>query len=219
MGTSIKLQGIIFDLDGTLANTLPVCFTAFKAALHKFTGHQYTNQEIAAYFGASEEGVIKQMVQSQWQECFQAYLEEYEKAHITCEQPFPGILTALKLCQENNITLGVVTGKGKSGTDISLKYLNLLDYFDIVETGSIDGGIKPLSINKVLKKWNISPEKAAYIGDSPSDIIDAKEVGVMALGAAWAETASFEKLQEKSPLATFRTVESLLDWIRLNGKT
>jgi hypothetical protein len=49
----------------------------------KGLGDEGLNQEIAAYFGASEEGVIKQMVQLQWQECFQAYLEEYEKAHIT----------------------------------------------------------------------------------------------------------------------------------------
>ncbi len=42
----------------------------------------------------------------------------------------------------------------------------------------------------------------------------AKEVGVMPLAAAWAETSSFERLNEMAPVVTFRTVDSFIDWIR-----
>lgn len=209
-----QLKGIIFDLDGTLGNTLPVVFAAFQRALEKFSLRQYTNEEIAAYFGASEEGIIQQIVRSQWQDCLQSYLYEYEKAHAICDRPFPGIEAALNLCKQQNIALAVVTGKGLYSTAISLRCMGLVDCFDIVETGSADGAIKPLSIRNVLTRWNISPQYVAYVGDAPYDMQAAKEVGVMPLGAAWAETTSFKLLDEMSPVATFRSVENFIDWIR-----
>jgi phosphoglycolate phosphatase-like HAD superfamily hydrolase len=214
----IKLKGIIFDLDGTLGNTLPVCFAAFQAAFQKYAPRQYTNEEIATYFGPSEEGVIEKIVGSQWEPAFKVYLETYEKAHTICDQPFPGIEAALNLCQENNIALAVVTGKGELSADISLRYLNLIDYFDIVVTGSNEGGIKPFAIKTVLERWRVASECVAYVGDSPSDMTDAKEAGVIPLAAAWAETSSFERLQQMSPAAIFRTVESLIDWIWMHSQ-
>jgi pyrophosphatase PpaX len=43
MKTSLNLQGIIFDLDGTLGNTLPICFTAFKSAFLKYLNRNFTD--------------------------------------------------------------------------------------------------------------------------------------------------------------------------------
>jgi pyrophosphatase PpaX len=218
MNASIKLKGIIFDLDGTLGNTLPICFAAFRQAFRAFVNRHYTDEEITALFGPSEEGVIQRVVESQWQACLQTYLEEYEKAHVTCDKPFSGIEQALILCQQKNLPLAIVTGKGKHSAAISLRYLGLEDYFDFIETGSPDGGIKPLAIQTILTKWSILPQHVAYVGDSVHDMRDAKEVGVIPLGAAWAETASFEQLHAMAPVATFRTVESFIDWIHIHGE-
>lgn len=218
MNAAIKLKGIIFDLDGTLGNTLPVCFAAFRQAFQTFVNRRYTDEEIAGLFGPSEEGVIQRVVESQWQACLEAYLDEYEKVHVICDKPFLGIEQALTLCQQKNISLAIVTGKGKHSAAISLRYLGLANYFDFVETGSADGGIKPLAIQSVLTKWSILPQHVAYVGDSVHDIRDAKEVGVIPLGAAWADTASFELLNEMTPVATFRTVESFIDWIHIHGQ-
>jgi len=47
----MRLDGMIFDLDGTLTDTFPVCFVAFREALQAFTGRSYTDEEIVARFG------------------------------------------------------------------------------------------------------------------------------------------------------------------------
>ncbi len=210
---AIKLKGIIFDLDGTLGNTLPVCFAAFRRALQQFSSGDYTNDEIAALFGPSEEGIIQRVVHSQWEACLQTYLIEYEKAHSLCAQPFAGIEAALSLCKHNQIALAIVTGKGQYSTAISLRYMGLADYFEIVETGCAEGAIKTVSIQNVLTQWNLLPQNVAYVGDSPYDMSAAKQVGVIPLAAAWAETTSVESLNQMAPAATFSTVESLIDWI------
>ncbi len=217
MNQNIKLKGLIFDLDGTLANTLPVCFTAFRQTFLKYLNANLTDEEISSHFGLNEEGIIRQLVGSEWQACLQMYMDEYEKAHIICDKPFSGIETVLNYCQRQNIALAIVTGKGKGSAAISLRYLGLEDYFDIMETGSADGGIKPFGIKNVLKKWNILPKEVAYLGDSPSDITDAKKVGVVPLAAAWAESASFERLEAMAPWAIFHTVDNFLDWFYINS--
>lgn len=214
MTADIKLKGIIFDLDGTIGNTLPICFTAFRYALHKFLGRHYTDQEIAALFGPSEEGIIEQLVPERSLACLQAYLDEYERAHALLREPFPGLETALDLIKQSGTTLAIVTGKGEHSAAISLRALSLADYFDIVIPGSASGAIKPLAIESVLTKWNLLPQQVAYVGDSAYDMQAAKEVGVIALGAAWAETSSYEHLDAMAPVATFRTVESFINWIR-----
>ena len=58
----MRLHGVIFDLDGTLGDTLPACFVAFRRALEGFSAREYTDAEIAALFGPSEEGMIQRLV-------------------------------------------------------------------------------------------------------------------------------------------------------------
>ena len=53
------LRGVIFDLDGTLADTLPVCYAAFRAAFHRYVPERtFSDAEITSFFGPNEEGVI-----------------------------------------------------------------------------------------------------------------------------------------------------------------
>jgi pyrophosphatase PpaX len=213
MESMTRLKGIIFDLDGTLANTLPVCFIAFRQVFCKYLNKNLTDAEISTYFGPSEEGIFQRLVPQAWPECLNMYLSKYLKAHKICDRPFPGIETVLNYCQQHNIVTAIVTGKGRGSADISLEYLNLNNYFEIVETGSVNGGVKPVAIEHVLKQWNFASEDVAYVGDAASDIADAKAVGVVPLAAAWADTASIEKLTAMAPVEIFRSVESFSEWL------
>ena len=213
METAIRLKGIIFDLDGTLGNTLPICFTAFRHAFERFTGRDYSEREISTFFGPSEEGIIERVVPNQSTACLLAYLGEYERSHANLREPFPGIRDALNLLRQRGMALAVVTGKGERSAAISLQYLGLADYFDWVVTGSSQGAIKPLAIEKVLTNWKLLPEQVAYVGDSAYDMEAAIDVGVIPLLAAWAETSNYQDFSETDPLATFSTLESFIDWI------
>lgn len=212
----MRLEGVIFDLDGTLGDTLPVCFAAFRRALKGFSSRYYTDDQIAALFGPSEEGMIQRLVPDQWQACLQVYLAAYEEESQRSAKLFPDIETALRLLKNRGLALAIVTGKGAHSAAITLSHLGLTEHFDIVETGSAEGGVKPQAIRKVLAKWDALSRHVAYVGDAPSDLEAAREAGVVALGAAWAPTASVQELSALAPLETFRSVESFIEWIEKN---
>jgi phosphoglycolate phosphatase-like HAD superfamily hydrolase len=96
---------------------------------------------------------------------------------------------------------------------MTLKHLDLADSFDVVETGSPGGSVKPAAIRKVLVRWGAMPRQVAYVGDAPTDMEAAREAGVIPLAAAWLPTARPEALRAVSPAETFLTLQAFIHWI------
>lgn len=210
----MKIKGFIFDLDGTLINSLPVVFTSFSNTLVKFIGREYSPKELSALFGPSEEGIFKKLFPDSWEESLQFYLDEYDRIHAQYAEPFPGVLEALSLLQERNMRLAIVSGKGPGSMEISLKHSGLKHFFEVIISGSEHKASKPEHIQQVLKQWNYSPEDVAYVGDIAYDVKAAKEVGVLPISAIWAETAQVQKVLDMNPSFAFKKVESFIEWIK-----
>jgi pyrophosphatase PpaX len=212
----LKIEAFIFDLDGTLGNTLPVCYAAFQHVFAEYLGQHYSDPEVAALFGPSEEGIFQNLVPDRWESCMQSYLEAYERVHGDYAGPFPGLEQALALLQERGVPMAIVTGKGASSAAISLKHLGIAHYFEMIEAGSAGGAVKPQAMAKVLAHWGVAAQHVACVGDAPSDVRAAKKVGAIPLGAAWAETTNLARLSAEEPLTIFQHVEDFIAWIERN---
>ncbi len=212
----MTLKTIIFDLDGTVADTLALCIMAFKKSVEPYLNREIDAEEILSNFGPSEEGTFKKLVPGYEIACTKAYLEYYEKLHYLYPEPFSGIVEILELLKEKNIQLAMVTGKGNGSAVISLEKLGLASYFEILETGSPLGPDKVNGIRRVLKKVNADLSSSLYIGDALSDIKYCKEVGIPIAAVSWATTADREKLEKANPDYLFETVEEFHDWLIIN---
>ena len=210
------LKGFLFDLDGTLANTLPLCITVYQQTFKHFTGRDYTKDEITSYFGLTEAGICQRVIPEHWQEGLAYYHQQYEQQHDGCRTPFPGIEDSLKLLKERGVKLAVVTGKGEHTADLTLKYLSLTNYFDYVEAGKEDAVVKATAMHTILNAWQMNAHDAAYIGDSASDVEQSAQAGVLPLAAEWAETATIYLLKAAQPYASFKTVEAFNTWLQQN---
>jgi phosphoglycolate phosphatase-like HAD superfamily hydrolase len=214
----MHLKGIIFDLDGTLADTLPVCIAAFRATILAFTGREYSDAEVNALFGPNEEGILRRVVPAdRWEASVEEYVRQYEAHHARCSAPFEGVLPLLDTLREHGVRVAIVTGKGPRSAEVSLRRLGLGVHFDTVATGSPEGSIKPEAIRKIVASWGVEPSETAtriaYVGDSPSDMNDARKAGVIPIAAAWASTADPAMLAAREPAALFRTVDEFTRWI------
>lgn len=209
----MKLKGFIFDLDGTLINSLPVVRTSFSRTLLKFSGREYSDKELSSLFGPTEEGIFKRLFPDLWRESLQFYLDEYDRLHVPYAEPFPGVIKALNLLQKRKIKLALVSGKGAGSMEISLKHSGLKHFFEMIITGSEDRASKPEHIRQILKLWNFPPSKVAYVGDIAYDVQAAREAGVIPISALWAETAQAQKVLAENPAYAFDKVESFVEWI------
>jgi pyrophosphatase PpaX len=215
----MRLRGMIFDMDGTLCDTLPLCIGAFQHVFSELLGQSYSTEEVLAMFGPSEEGMIRRLIPEGYEPVVAEFLAEYDRLHEGRRIAFPGIERALELLRERGIVLGVVTGKGADSAAISFRHLGTEGYFDVVQAGSIEGGVKPESIRVVLARWGLPPGEVAYVGDSPSDMADAIEVGVIPLGAGWARWPTATPpptVQDPAccgAAVTFESVERFCEWI------
>lgn len=209
----MKFKTIIFDLDGTIADTLPLCIAAFKKSIEPLLQAEISEQEIIATFGPSEEGTIRKLIPAYEKEGVKAYLHHYEQLHHTCPVPFPGIKELLEFLKARQVQLSMVTGKGIHSTRISLKRFGLEQYFETMETGSPDGPNKVNGIRRVLSRLDASTNESLYVGDAPSDILYCKEIGIPIAAAAWATTANAKELEMLNPEWVFYSVEEFKSWI------
>jgi pyrophosphatase PpaX len=184
----IIIKAVIFDFDGTLADTLPVCFLAFDAVFREFDNREVTTEEIKAMFGPSETGIIRENLKNNnYDEAIELYYDIYRERHRNIVQNNEEINTLIRQLKTNGYKLGIVTGKARRSLDISLDCLGLNNIFDVIITGDDVEFPKPHpeGIYKALEHLNVSHKEAVFLGDSDADIMAGKQANVYTIGVQW----------------------------------
>jgi pyrophosphatase PpaX len=209
----MSLRGVIFDLDGTLGDTLPATLAAFRTIFLRRLGVEYSDREIRALFGPDELGVFMRLIPDAAEAATAEFLSEYERCHAGLSGPFEGIAQLLDTLAARKVACAVVTGKGAESAELSLRLLGLERYFPIVEAGSLHGAVKPAAMRRVLEHWGYEPDAVAGIGDHPSDVRAARANGMIALGAGWARGTDVQALHTELPEAVFPLVSDAHAWL------
>jgi phosphoglycolate phosphatase-like HAD superfamily hydrolase len=213
----MPIRALIFDLDGTLADTLRVCIQAYQHTFEKYLPQYVPADEIEAHFGRSEEGILKSFLPDHDQEeILSDYIVHYKRLHRPLQQPFPGIMAVLDLLHSRNIRTAIVTGKGERSAVVSMRELGLSPFFERLEWGHPDYNNKTENILRILSDWRIDPADVAYVGDTTGDMHAAAEAGVLPLGAAWGETATV--VENDGAARLFHSVEEFQHWVEKNTR-
>ena len=208
----IKL--VAFDLDGTIADTIPMCIEAFKIAVTPYFSKELSEDDIVKTFGLNEKGMIKQVVSEDWEKALIDFYSIYEQMHTICLQPFVGIRELITDLKEKSIITPLITGKGQRSCNITLHHFEMETLFDTIYVGSPERNNKVESMVKLMANYNIQPTEMVYVGDEFSDIIACRKVGVRCLSAAWeASLSKMEKLEKENQGYVFSSVESLRSFL------
>lgn len=209
------LKAVLFDFDGTIADTLPLIFHSFREVFVKYNAKTHSDEEIIAMFGPPEKGIIESHIRPEQREAaFQHYLELYDSKHPELVKAYPDIVKALQLLKDNGLHLGVVTGKGRDSAEISLRHLELAQYFDVIITGDDVEKPKPdpEGLLKAMDRLHVLPSQTVYIGDSNGDIQAGKQAGVRTIGVNWLSVSQSEAFTEK-PDDVFDNFRPFHTWI------
>lgn len=185
----LRFSALIFDLDGTLADTLPLIYEAFNDAFEPVTGKIMTPEEIRGLFGPPDNYVIRGALDPEHHDAaIDRYVSTYERRHRDLVALFEGMDQLLADLHEQGAKLAVVTGKSRNTALMTLDILGVLERFDVVYAGDDVERQKPdpmalrLALNELAHD---DPASAAMIGDSAADVIAGKGAGVATIGVLW----------------------------------
>lgn len=208
------IKMIAFDLDGTTCDSIPLCISAFQNAVLPYIGFKLSEQEIVKTFGVNEAGMIKAVVNNQWESALHDFYIEYERLHSSCPAPFEGIVQLIRLLKDKKIIVPLITGKGLKSCRITLEKIELENVFDDIMCGTEVSSGKRENMLILMKKYRIQPNEFLYIGDTVSDIRVCDSVGITCLSAAWSEKVCAKELKELNPNYFFQRVEELESFIK-----
>jgi HAD superfamily hydrolase (TIGR01549 family) len=209
-----KYDGFIFDIDGTLASTNELIFSTFRFITQKYLNKDISDGEIIKLFGPTEDVILKMYMQDFYEDANIDYYNYYESNHAAMAGIYPGLIEILDLIKSEGIPLSIYTGKGRKSTIITLTQIGVIDYFDLIVTGDDVSEPKPsrLGIDPFVEKFNLDREKVLMIGDSPADIIAAREANVKIASVVWDAYAKDEVIKLNNN-CIFYTVDELHQFI------
>ncbi len=187
----MKYDAVIFDLDGTLTDTLADLRNSVNYALRHFGFFERTTEEIRSFVGNGVKRLVFLSVPENTpddisEKCLAVFKEHYAANSLIETKPYEGITDMLKKLKENNVKIAVVTNKIHSAATEIVEYFfgDLID----VTVGQIDGVAQkpqPDGIYKALEFLGIPKENAIYVGDSEVDCITAKNADIPCVGVTW----------------------------------
>lgn len=183
-------KAVIFDLDGTLLDTLVDLYNSVNHALRAFSFPERTIDEVRRFIG---NGVKKLMERSTPEgtdeetnakclDCFRAHYLEHMSDNTA---PYEGVNELIKKLRDKGIRTAVVSNKLHSAVVDLCK-----ENFPLIEEAvgvSVEEERKPNPVNvlKVLSLFGITADECIYVGDSEVDVQTAHNAGVKCIGVTW----------------------------------
>jgi len=181
----MTLKVIIFDFDGTIADTLDALVTIANSLAVKFNFKQITPEELAVLRNLNSRQIIKKSGISLLQIPFLVKRVKSElKQQIQHLSTIPGIKEALIELNNQGHRLGIITSNSTDNVTAFLEKNELEDLFEFIHSGITIFG-KTRIINNFLKQENLQPEEVIYIGDETRDIEATKKAHVKVIAVSW----------------------------------
>jgi HAD superfamily hydrolase (TIGR01509 family) len=214
-----KVEGIVFDVDGTLTNSIEAYYEVFREVTAQF-GIQIKKEDVLEPMATGSliwdrifpkdlldrDEKIKQFMKA----ISKVYEEVFQHVH-----PFDGLESVLKGLGERGIRLGALT----SAREVAVRplYHHALSHYFIAIITREDGFLPkpaPDGILECLRRMEVSSDHAIIIGDSPLDIRAGKTAGSLTIGVL-SGIGSQAQLEAEAPTAIIKHVSQLLSLLNL----
>lgn len=216
----MKYGGFIFDLDGTLLNTLEdlayttnMVLSEFDFPLHETEAYRYlvgnglkSLFEKATPDTASEKDIMR---------CCIMFSEVYDRTWHRKTRPYPGINEMLYQLKACNAKLAVLSNKPDRFTQVYMSHFwpdNTFD-FGFGQRNNIPKKPDPAGVNELAELMGLSKKQLVYIGDSSVDMQTGKNSGVFTVGVSW----GFRSIEELRQHGADSIIEDPMELLQYAG--
>lgn len=181
----------IFDLDGTLLDTLEDLYLATNQALARHSLPLRTREEIRIFVGNGVEALIRRAVPDRTEEAtVLSVLADFKTTYAAvCEDhtaPYGSIPDLLQALRDRGIRIAVVSNKFDAATKkLCEKYFGDLIEVAVGERAGVRKKPAPDTVLEALRELGVTADGAVYIGDSDVDIETAKNCGMPCISVTW----------------------------------
>lgn len=210
------IKAILFDFDGTLADTIPAITEGVNITMHHYGYPEHSEAAVRTFINQGARHLIRsampralQSNESLVDEVFEHYSESYRLVHLNTKETYAGMRELVSRIH-GIARVGVLSNK----QDPHLRSL----VEQVLEPGSFDGvqGViqghpakpDPYLANRLTAALGVKPEECALVGDSDIDILTAKNAGMLHIGVTWGYKSA-EVLREKGATLLANSVEEL----------
>jgi phosphoglycolate phosphatase len=181
----------IFDLDGTLLDTLKDLTDSTNFALRTSGMPEHSQEDVRSFVGNGVKKLIERAIprgleNPMFEETYEIFRKHYLKNSLNTTQPYPGIMEMLKNLKDRGKKVAVVSNKFYTATqELCAHFFGEYITVAIGEREGIRRKPAPDTVNEALRQLNASRENAVYIGDSDVDIDTAKSSELPCISVLW----------------------------------
>jgi len=189
--TQDKPLGILFDLDGTLLDSLADIAREMNAILAEDGLPTHDHDAYRYFIGGGARHLAQQALPENRRDQTEAYLDRFERRYgqnlVVETAPYPGILELLRTLRDRPMPMAILSNKPHDMTCALVDHF--LDEFPFVAVaGAVDGEVKkpdPLAAAPLLGALGLPPERVLMIGDTKTDMLTARATGMRGIGVTW----------------------------------
>ncbi|MDE6568395.1 MAG: HAD family hydrolase [Lachnospiraceae bacterium] len=211
-----KYDLVIFDLDGTILNTLEDLADSLNVILDRYGYPQRTLSEVRGFVGNGIRLLVKHAMpegssETALDQLHQDFIQYYQQHCMDKTRPYEGIPELLQEVRNRGYYTAVVSNKADQAVKtLCDKYFAGLFDITVGERDGISRKPAPDSVNEILSSMQVVREKAVYIGDSDVDIATAQNAGMDGITVSWGFKDS-DFLQKMGAKCLVSAPEEILD--------
>lgn len=185
----MKYKAILFDLDGTLLDTLEDMADALNRTMDRFCLPHRSLKEVRSFVGNGARRLIELATGAEGErleDILAVYKEDYDQNYLIKTAPYPGVMALLDRLHEAGCLTGIVSNKPDS-TVQSLSDALFEGKADISvgEKSGIRRKPAPDTVLAAMEALGVSPAETVYVGDSEVDVMTARAAGVPCISVTW----------------------------------
>jgi HAD superfamily hydrolase (TIGR01549 family) len=173
-------RGVVFDLDGTLLDSMPFVFHGLATAVSPYRPRP-TTEEVMGSLGGPSDACLRRLLggRKHLAEALTMYLG-YLRENEGRLRPFRGARRLLNDLQAASVRLGIWTGRERDSSVARLRALSWQRCFAPIVCGDDLPSHKPdpEGLLKILRSWRLTPREALFVGDSDQDLEGGRAAGV-----------------------------------------
>ena len=211
---------VIFDLDGTLLDTIADLAESANYALKQLGYPTHPVEVIRTYVGNGINKLLERSLPADEQteenvmRMRTHFIPYYDAHNADLSAPYPGIVALLEELQAKGLMIAVASNKYQEATVKLVKhYFPMIDFVEVLgQREGINVKPDPTIVFDILKKAGVSKEETLYVGDSGVDMQTAINAGVDAIGVTWGFRPRTE-LEDFHPMGLIDQAEELLVFV------